>query len=119
MSKISGISEIQALLRQQAGRLSESDRLRSGSGAAENSGTSRSRQIDLAQVVEKAYKRAKGDQFSVEDKIRIIIRAILSWEFGNDILDDVQSIELSERILQHIETNAVLKAKICRLFDAV
>ncbi|WP_428243639.1 hypothetical protein [Gynuella sp.] len=119
MSKISGISEIQALLRQQAGRLSESDRLRSGSNAQESRGVSQSRQIDLSQIVEKAYKRAKSDQLSVEDKIRIIIRSILSWEFGDEILDDVQSIELSEKILNHIESNATLKAKICRLFDTV
>ena len=117
MSKISGIPEILALLQQQAERSSLASSIK-GKGVTQlgSLGSHDGESISLGQAVENVYLRVRNENIPAREKLKRLIRTVLSWEFGDNILDDSQCIDLIEKILVQVEESTQLSAQIDHLF---
>ncbi len=113
MSKVD-VSALHSIFRQAAKELSaksSADR----ANIKQDSTKSDVSNVSLAEVVSTAFKRVNRSELTDEMELNLIVRAVLAWEFGAEILDDLSFADLSAGVVKHLKEDDILLSKIHKM----
>jgi hypothetical protein len=115
MDKISNISNIVNILREQIGK-STTTKSSSTNNRAPASATSTAHavgRVPLAQLLSDRLKKLRKSDSDYKDKARqVLVETILIWEFGDTIINDPAYGELLNRIVAACNTEAGISGKL-------
>jgi len=120
VSKISGISSIFSLLKQQASKVESTKQLSKKNRSAKSNDSD---ELDnfktetLPSVISDAV-RSIDPTWSQDKQNRQLVRSILAWEFGDEILDDPKFYRLLDGVMATINESEALKKDFQLLFES-
>lgn len=113
MSKISDVSLFNSVFRDVT---SEVRKKKLEPGRAEKRLAKSAEAHSLSDVVELVVKRTDKAGLSEDHELKILVRAVLAWEFGVEVLDDKEFLDLSEKILAFIKADETLLGNLRKVF---